>query len=151
MVTALIAGSRSEYASDKKPNFPKQVQETLKQANSLLDDVDQALRNNQYDMVRDRLKEYKALLDAASDDAQAYLESHKKVPRQFKDAEINVRKQLRRMQDIRHNLPIPLRTDLDEAVKTARRLRRKFLGELFVDTQSPKATKPKPQKPKVLP
>ncbi len=124
---------------EKNPNFLKEVGGTIKHAGQILDSVDMDLKNEHYDTIQPQLKEYKSLLDAASDDAKDYLEEHKnKVPRQFKDGEINLRKQLRLMEDLRRIMPFALRPDLDAAKASAIKLRRQFLGELFVVNPNPK-------------
>lgn len=118
-------------AAEKTPDLVKQVERTVKQADLSLDAVEQSLKSDHFDEAQGHLRQYKSLLDTATEDSKKYLELHKKTPHQFKNAEIRLRKQLRRLQDIRKLLPIPLRNDLDAAVNAANALRRRFIGELF--------------------
>ena len=131
LLLLLLVAARSSFAAEKRPNLPKQVQQSVKQAAIVLAGIDQALQANRFQDVETALKYYQSLLQDSIRDTQEYQKTHKKTPRQFKDAEIKVRRQLRRMADIRPALPLALRPTLNKAEATAKELRHLFLGELF--------------------
>jgi|GEM_PF-6315573 len=124
-------------AAEKNPNLLREIEQTVKQADTTLDSVDKSLNTNQFNDIQAQLKRYNSLLETARTDAEEYLQAHNKTPHQFKDAEIKLRKQIRRLEDLRPQLPIALRVDLDAAVDSANRLRKKFVGKLFNITPPP--------------
>ncbi|MBZ5554310.1 MAG: hypothetical protein LAO21_16450 [Acidobacteriia bacterium] len=118
-------------AAEKNANPLKQIEQNVRQADNMLEGVDRNLQANEYENVQTGLRQYKAILDSTESDAREYLETHRKTPHQFKDAEIKLRRQLRKLQDLRPGLPIPLRQDLDAVVESANKLRKQFMGDLF--------------------
>lgn len=119
------------HAAEKEVNPLKQIELNVRQADNMLEGVDKSLHANEFENVQTGLHEYKALLESTESDAREYLKTHRKTPRQFKDAEIKLRKQLRKLQDLRPELPVPLREDLDAVIESAHKLRKQFMGDLF--------------------
>jgi len=115
----------------EKSTLAKQVDETIREAEETLHAIDAAVKTNQYDAAQAKLQEYKTLLDAALSKTKEYYVDHGKTPSQFKQAEIRLRKQIRRLGDVRPELPVPVRPDLDAASKSAETLRQQLFKELF--------------------
>jgi hypothetical protein len=130
LAIGLVTGA-SLWAAEKNPNQLKQIEQNVREAETVLDSVDRGLRANQFDDVQTGLKQYKGLLESTESNASEYQQEHRKTPHQFKDAEIRLRKQLRKLQDLRPELPIPLRETLDAAIESANKLRKRFMGDLF--------------------
>jgi hypothetical protein len=118
-------------AAEKNVNPLKQIEQNVRQADNMLEGVDKNLQANEFDNVQTGLRQYKAILDSTASDTREYLQTHRKTPHQFKDAEIKLRRQLRKLHDLRPGLPIPLREDLDAVIESADRLRKQFMGDLF--------------------
>jgi hypothetical protein len=129
-------------AAEKNVNPLKQIEQNVRLADNMLEGVDKNLQANEFENVQTGLRQYKAILDSTESDAREYLETHRKTPHQFKDAEIKLRRQLRKLQDLRHGVPIPLRQDLDAVVESANKLRKQFMGDLF-NVKPPPPTPPK--------
>ncbi|MDD5543594.1 MAG: hypothetical protein PHX83_10515 [Acidobacteriia bacterium] len=127
----IIALPCLSFTADAKANLPKAIDLAVKDADRTLIIIEGNVRTNQFEAVQQGLKEYKELLDAAIPKATEYFVGRVKTPGILKDAEIRLRKQIRRLADIRPELPIPLRTDLDSATDSAETLRKQLFRELL--------------------
>ncbi|MGB7624093.1 MAG: hypothetical protein WBN92_17235 [Terriglobia bacterium] len=118
-------------AAEKNPNPLRQIEQNVREGGNLLDSVDKDLRANQFTDVQKGLRQYQGLLESTESNTKEYLQVHRKTPHQFKDFEIKLRKQLRKLQDLRPEFPIPLRESLDAVIEHANKVRKQFMGNLF--------------------
>lgn len=132
-------------AAQQKLDPPKQVKQSILQADGSVDTLERSLKAEQFEGLQQQFQQYKSLISQTTIEVKDYRQSHDKVPRQFKDGEIKIRKQLRRLNDLRSSLPLPLRPDLDAAIDAANNLRSQLIEDLFNVTTSPRA-KEKPKK-----
>lgn len=130
MLIGFLAGT-SVFGAEEYREVPKQVKQAVRRAELVLEEIDRDVKAGQFETIQPKLHEYRSLVDEMLGEVQNYLQVHKKIPSQFKDSEIKVRRQIRRLQDLRVGLPLSLRADLDAAVASANKLRAKFIGELF--------------------
>jgi hypothetical protein len=133
--------SPSIRAAESRGELLKRVDQSIKQADLLVVATEQSVKADELEDAQSHLKEYRKTIETASAEAKEYRQNYRSTPSQFKNAEIRVRKQARRLQDIRKSLPIPLREDMDAAVDAATRLRKQFIGELFNVESRPNAKK----------
>lgn len=114
-----------------KPNLPKEIDQAVREAERKLTLVEGNVRMNQFETAQQALIDYKGLLDDALPKAKEYFVGRVKTPGILKDDEIRLRKQIRRLSDIRQELPIPVRADLDAASDSAEALRKQLFRELL--------------------
>jgi hypothetical protein len=131
-------------ANGSGPHLPKLVEQNVKQAGRILDICEHQLEADQFEELQGTLRQYGTLLETTAGSVREYLATHRKTPHEFRSAEIQLRRQLKRLQDLRPNLPIPLRGDLDAATNKANELRNNLFGELFNVTSPPKDDSKKP-------
>jgi hypothetical protein len=124
-------------ANGAGPDLPRLVEQNVKQAGRILDICVRQIKADQLEELQGTLQQYDSLLETMAGSVREYLATHRKTPHEFKSAEIQLRKQLKRLQDLRPNLPIQLRGDLDAAIDKANGLRSNLFGELFNVTSPP--------------
>lgn len=142
----LLLWAPSFVTAQESPDVPKQVKQSIVQAGTYVDGLERSVKGDQFEGLQAQLQQYKSLISQTAGLVKDYRQSHDKVPRQFKDGEIKIRKQLRRLNDLRPSLPLPLRPDLDAAVQAANTLRSQLIEDLFNVISSPRPRN-KPKKP----
>ena len=115
-------------ANGSGPDLARLVEQNVKQAGRILDSCAGQLRADKFEELQGSLQQYGSLLETTAVSVREYLATHRKTPREFRSAEIQLRKQLKRLQDLRPNLPVLLRGDLDAAVNSANKLRNSLFG-----------------------
>lgn len=151
---AVLTADKKEKPDELKARI-EQERDPVKRAQFQLRLADLRLEEarKQYDAADDEkglatLKDMQDLIERVEEGLFATGRDPRKKPKGFKEAEIQLRTMLRRMQDLRLSLPLDLRPPIEDIMKRLAEIQYEFLyGIMRVKQPTTRANPPKEPKP----